>query len=259
MNEILDSERHYNENDGPSLEELRANGYTFDFGRYFGTGWRAMKSDIGQYILYTLVMGIILTISIITIVGPIVLALPLTAGYLTYGRKAMRGEPREFNDFFGGFKTFGPLVGYTLILIGAFLLFGAPLFVFSGLGIGALANIDNDPEAALALIVGALAPLQIAMALLSIVIQTLLFFAVPLIALGKLGAFSAIKWSFRLSTRNFFWILLYVFVVGIISQAGVIACYIGLLFTAPLGQMLNLGAYADIVGLGDKSDASTEF
>jgi membrane-anchored glycerophosphoryl diester phosphodiesterase (GDPDase) len=255
MEDILDSQRSHDAAGGPSLEELKATGYTFDFGKYFATGWRAMKGDIGQFILFGFVGGLIWMISLFTVIGALLTYLPLMAGFLIYGRKALLDEPREFNDFFGGFKHFGPLVAYTLIILLVYVILGTPVALFSGISILGLTQITDNPEAATAAIAAAFAPLQIVATILSVIIQTLTFFAVPLIVLGKLGAVSAIRWSITLAKRNFFWILLYVFVVSLIQQMGVLACYVGIFFTVPLAQCLYLGAYAEIVGLGEKQES----
>jgi membrane-anchored glycerophosphoryl diester phosphodiesterase (GDPDase) len=102
----------------------------------------------------------------------------------------------------------------------------------------------------------AFVPLQLIGGLISLVVQVFVVFTLPLIVIGQLGVIDAIRWSARIASKNFGWILLYLFVVSLISQAGVLACYIGLLFTIPFGQCLSLGAYAEIIGLGDKREQS---
>lgn len=252
MEEILDDSRSSGGYEGPSLEELHMNGYTFDFGRYYSTAWRAMKDEVGQYILFMLVALLIITVSLITIVGPILIALPLFSGFMTYGSKVLRNEPREFNDFFGGFKSFGPLIAFTLIMLFGYALIAAPVVLMAGFDGGWFDEMASDPDAAFRIMFGAMLPLQLAISVLGIVAQTLLFFAVPLIVIGNLGAIEAIRWSVKLAGRNFWWILLYIILAGFVQQAGMLACYIGLLFTVPFAQLLYLGAYADIVGLGEK-------
>lgn len=255
MEEILDQSPPQHEGDlnGPSLHELREQGYTFDFGKYFNTGWKIMKDDVGQFILFTLVMGLIIAVSLITLVGPILLALPLSAGYWLYGKKILHGEDRQFNDFFGGFKYFGPLVGYTLLMIAVISIFVLPLVLLTGIGAGSITAITDDPEAGFAAMTAVMLPFQLLVGFGSIFLQAFLFFVVPLIVIGQLSTWSAIRWSARIASKNYWWVVLFIFVVGIVSQAGAFACYVGLLFTAPLAQCISLGAYAEIVGLGDKS------
>ncbi len=241
---------------GPSLEELDARGYHFDFGKYFETGWKAMKDDIGQFILYTLVMFMILGVSFITLIGPIFIAFPLFAGSLLYGRKALLKEERTFNDFFGGFKFFGPLLGYMGLILLFALLLALPIGLVMGINLAAFETLDN-PDALAPGMLGAMLSYQFLLFVVQIVITTFLFFTVPLIVIGHLGTIDAIKWSIRLVRKNFWWILLFAFVTGIVQQAGVLVCYIGLLFTIPLAQCLTLGVYAEIVGLDKKNGEET--
>lgn len=242
--------------EGPSLEEIDARGYHFDFGKYFETGWKAIKDDIGQYILYTLVLFLILFVSLFTLIGALLIALPLFSGFILYGRKALLNEERTFNDFFGGFKFFGPLLGYVgLILLFAIAL-AVPAFLIVGVNVATFENLDN-PDIAGPAMAGAYILYQVFITLLQIVLSALLLFVIPLIVIGQLGAIDAIRWSFRLVRKNFWWILLYAFVIGIIQQVGVFACGLGILFTIPLSQCLVLGAYAEIVGLNPKNGEET--
>lgn len=95
---------------------------------------------------------------------------------------------------------------------------------------------------------------MILFAVIAVVVQALFFFAVPLIVIGKLSALNAITWSIKLALKNVLWIVLFMFIVGLIVGAGALACGVGLLFTIPFGQCLSLGAYSEIVGLGPKRD-----
>lgn len=255
MDDILDAGQNPssgNNYNGSSLEELDAKGYHFDFGKYFETGWKAIKDDIGQFILYTLVMFLIIGVSLITLIGPVLIAFPLFAGFIIYGRKALLKEERSFNDFFGGFKFFGPLLGFMGLILLFALALSLPLGLIMGINFAALETLEN-PEVAAPGMIGALLSYQLLLFVVQIVITTFLFFTVPLIVLGHLGTIDAIKWSIRLVRKNFWWVLLFAFVTGIVQQAGALVCYVGLLFTIPLGQCLVLGAYAEIVGLDKKN------
>jgi len=258
MDHILDDQRTPESNnlDGRSLHDIAANGYTFDFGACFNTGWNAMKTDVGQYILFALVAGLIFIVSMFTIIGGILIFLPLWVGYYTYGAKVLRNEPREFGDFFSGFKFFGPLAG----VVGLYFLFAlvliVPLGLATGLSFATFESVIDDPVGSQVALSAALLPLQLIGMLISLLVQVFLVFTLPLIVIGQLGVIDAIKWSVRIASKNFGWLLLYLFVVGLISQVGVFACYIGMLFTMPLGQCLSLGAYAEIIGLGDKREQS---
>lgn len=253
MEDILDiQENNGAPIDGPSLDQIAREGYTFDFSKYFDTGWKAMKDDVGQYIIYALVAGIIFLVSIFTIIGALLIAMPLLAGYIAYGSKVLRGEQREFNDFFNGFKSFGPLLGYMGILILVGLIALIPFAVIFGMNLSALESMGASEIDTM--VATTMLPLQLSYGIFSIALQSVLILAVPFIVVGQLGAIDAIKWSIKITTKNFWWFLLYTFMVNMVGQAGLITCCIGVLFTIPLGQCLTLGAYAEIVGLGDKRE-----
>jgi uncharacterized membrane protein len=256
MEDILDSgsPKQHDDLNGPSLEHLASNGYKFDFGKCFERGWEAMKSDIGQYILFALVAGVIIVVSLFTVIGAILIALPLQAGYMVYAKKVLTNEPREFNDFFGGFKYFTPLLGYVGVMILVGLILAVPLGVVMGINFAALGSLDalDNPDMVGAQFSAIMLPFQFLFMIIGVFLGALLFFAIPLIVIGQLKTVESIRWSIKLALKNFWWLLLYAFVVSLIQQAGAFACYVGLLFTFPLSQCLLLGAYAEIVGLGDK-------
>lgn len=254
MNEILDSERSYDSNQGPSLEELRANGYKFEISRYFSVGWSAMKPEIGMYILFTVLLAVILAISSFIPFAQILIQVPLTAGFFVYGRRVLLEEKPDFGDFFGGFKQFGQLVLYNILVYVITLALIIPVFLISGASISSLTAIVDDPENAIPALLAILGPVMILFAVIAVVVQALFFFAVPLIVIGKLSALNAITWSIKLALKNVLWIVLFMFIVGLIVGAGALACGVGLLFTIPFGQCLSLGAYSEIVGLGPKRD-----
>lgn len=254
MNEILDSERSYDGNQGPSLEELRANGYRFEISRYFNVGWSAMKPEIGMYILYTVVLMVILVISSFIPFAQLLIQVPLTAGFFVYGRRVLLGEKADFGDFFGGFKQFGQLLLYNILVLVLTVALIFPIFLISGISILSLTAIFEDPENAAPALLAVMGPVIILFAVIAVLVQALFFFSVPLIVIGKLSAISAISWSVKLVLKNILWIVLFMFVLGIIVGAGAIVCGVGLLFTIPLGQCIILGAYSEIVGLGEKRD-----
>lgn len=253
MEDILDQGYKSNEEfNGPSLSELGMDGYKFDFGKAFEIGWQAFSKDIGSFILYTLVYFLLIIVSAFTVIGLFLIAMPLTAGFMLYGAKCLRGEDLEFNDFFGGFKFFSPLLGYVGLMLLIGLLIIVPIAILFGLQIEFLETAS--PTEINNYIQGIVWPIQGISTIASFFIQTFFFFTVPLIVLGELGTIDAIKWSFKLAMKNFWWILLFAFVVGILTQIGIYVCLVGILFTIPLGQCLTLGAYTHIVGLGNKRE-----
>ncbi len=72
-----------------------------------------------------------------------------------------------------------------------------------------------------------------------------LYFTLPLIVKKGLGVFDAMGRSFDLTKKGWFMFTLFAFVVGMISQIGVYACYVGIVFTLPLLYTISAVAYTD--------------
>jgi hypothetical protein len=105
-----------------------------DFGIAFSEGWNAYSKHIVNFLVATLIMGL-LSITIILI--PIMLV-----GLVHMALKAVRGEDTQINDVFYGFNDFGryfvggllyigvALLGVLACGIGAFVSAGILLFFF---------------------------------------------------------------------------------------------------------------------------------
>ncbi|MBI1268253.1 MAG: hypothetical protein GC193_12580 [Cryomorphaceae bacterium] len=251
--EILDDERKHEVIDGPSLATLENEGYVFDFGKAFEIGWTIFRENMGSFIGFFFVAMLLLIVSCITLIGPFLIAMPLFAGYLIVGTKIYRKEAYSFNDFFGGFSRFGPLLGYFLLYMLISLVFVLPMFMpFINDFNGMIEMAENDPYAFQRSINDSMMPTFLLSFVVGLFIQVIAIFALPLIVIGKLGTTEAIGWAFKIATKNFWWILLYSFVASIVAQTGVIACYIGLFFTLPLAELVKLGAYLHVFGSGTK-------
>jgi hypothetical protein len=83
-----------------------------------------------------------------------------------------------------------------------------------------------------------------------LVIKTLLVFALFLIVDRKMDFWPASMASINRVKENFFPLLGFVLVVGIIAAAGLLACGVGIFVTAPLGVCCLAVAYRDVFGKG---------
>lgn len=251
--EILDDERKHEAIDGPSLTELEAEGYVFDFGGAFETGWNIFREYMGGFIGFFFVAIMILIVSCITLIGPFLIAMPLFAGFLIVGTKIYRKEEYSFGDFFGGFSQFGPLLGYFMLYLLVSMIFILPMalpFISDFTGMIELA--EEDPFEFERKISDSMMPTIALSFVVGLFIQTIALFVLPLIVIGKLGTMEAIGWAIKIAKKNFWWLLLYAFVASLVGQAGVFACYIGMFFTLPMAELVKLGAYLKIFGSGVK-------
>ncbi len=252
--EILDDDRQNEVHDGPALATLESEGYVFDFGKAFEIGWNIFRENMGGFIGFFLVALLIIVVSCITIIGPLLIAMPLFAGFLIVGTKIYRKEAYSFNDFFGGFSRFGPLLGYFLLYMLISMVFVLPMLIpfVNDFG-GMMEMAESDPYAFQRSINDKIMPTFALSFVVGLFVQVIALFALPLIVIGKLGTTEAIGWAFKIAKKNFWWLLLYAFVASLVDQTGVIACYIGMFFTLPLAELIKLGAYLQVFGSGAKN------
>ena len=200
----------------PRYQTLIDQGYEFKIGDYINRGFEIFRKDPGPFIGYGAVMffGIILMafIPILGALAMLVLVMPLTAGFYHYANKVANDEPRTFRDFFAGFNQIGSLFGLMLLM--AVVLF----FAF------------------LALIVP------------GIYLAVGYSFALPLVALGGMGAWEAMELSRKVIHKNWWWFLLFSLVVSVISSLGQIALFIGIFVTMPIAYCVQYAAFEDIMG-----------
>ena len=98
-------------------------------GRWIGEGWRLVKSDLGTYMLITLMFFLL---SGIPLIGG-----ALIAGYHIFTMKKLMGRNAEFADFLQGFNFFVDTL-VASILISIFVFLGTLCLIIPGLVIAAM-------------------------------------------------------------------------------------------------------------------------
>lgn len=157
----------------------------------------------------------------------------------------MRGQQREIGDVFAGFKlAFGPLVLASLLQFAVMIIL-AVVFMAPVLGFIFSAAILKNHGADNALPV--LAPPMIALisvgVLIMIYLSICLSFAYALVIDKGLGPLDAAIASWRVVTRNWFSVFFTLFLSAILAALGVIALFVGVIFTVPLAIGALLYAY----------------
>ncbi len=200
-----------------------------DIGAYLKTSWDLVIQNPVLTIVGFLVVWAIIMVSVVTIVGPIVLAGPLLFGYLRVMQTRLNGEPAVFGDLFGGFKDFGKgLVTFVL----AFLIslgISMPALLLT-LGLGFIPCIGW--------VLGVLFSIAA-----SIFIAGALFFLFPIAALSDVGAGQAVAASFRFCFRHPVQVFLLALVTSIVGTAGSVACGLGWILTMPIALAMTVVAY----------------
>jgi uncharacterized membrane protein len=191
-----------------------------------------VSTEWGPFVLATLLAGLITVVSI-GICGP-----PLGVGLYRMLLKRHAGRSVAAADVFEGFQYFGVAWGFTLMVLLASLVLVIPVMLLAFL----TARHQGGQQAAASLQM----LIQGVSNLFGIVVGTITLFSLPLIADDRAGAIEALVTSWNLVKANFWTYLLAYFIFQLISSAGVLACGIGVLFTAPLSMGCIVACYRSV-------------
>jgi len=78
---------------------------------------------------------------------------------------------------------------------------------------------------------------------LNFVFGTFMYFAFPIAAFSSVEPVEAVKASFQFAKTHFGPMLLLAVVTGLIAWVGIVACFVGVFFTAPLAMTIAVIAY----------------
>jgi hypothetical protein len=98
-------------------------------GRWLGEGWALVKADLGNYIVVSLLFGLLNGVPLIS--GALI------AGFHIFTMKRLMGRKAEFGDLFKGFNYFVPTL-VAALLIGLFTFAGTLLCIIPGLVVAAM-------------------------------------------------------------------------------------------------------------------------
>ncbi len=210
------------------MVKINAKPVNFKLGEYISNGFDFTKNNFGNlFVAFLLCM----VMSIIPFCG-----LLAVGNFYRYCRDLRAGRQASPGDIFN-FDNFTPYFILQLILIGGIMLIYIPMIAVMPL------IADRDPSAGLSVFI-----IIYALAIyIAIIIVCLKGFYMP--ALISLGGVTEIKTAWKMSLTmtkgNLLTIFLYALVVGILAQLGIIACFIGLIFTMPLMYACHYFAYED--------------
>ena len=217
-------------------------------------GWALVKDQ------YWLFVGICLVAVVIGSAVPMgILMGPMLCGVYLAFFKTRRGEPIEFGTLFKGFDYFGPSVIATLlhtvpiiaIAIPAYFLFYVSL-IFSMAA--QTATDEPNPTAMLGVFV-MFGIFWIVFMIIVLLISIGFTFSYPLIVDRKLQGFDAVKLSFRAAMANFWRLLGMVMLTFLLSMAGILLCYVGVVFVFPITYAAIAVAYEQVFGLQNPNEA----
>jgi hypothetical protein len=238
------------------IRELIDNGYEFKLGDYISRGFALMQANLGGFIGYFLVYVLItMVLAFIPFVGSLasmVITPALTIGPYIVGNMMDNGRTPDFNAFFKGFERLGDLfltyLLQVLVLVGAMM--PGIILAITTLGASFVENMDS----------GDFGDLNFGMAGISIllILIPVAYFAVsyawslPLVWFYNLKPWPALEASRKLIGKQWFMMLLFLFVSGLIAMSGLILLGVGLLFTAPAMSLAHYAAFADVTKLNEE-------
>jgi hypothetical protein len=242
-------------------------GATFSIRQAFSDGFTYLGKNMGPYVGFTVVGGIIsMIVSSIAGVIPFFIGTlamqaafspALVMGYAIYNRKWQLNQNPEFGNFFDGFKT-----NYAQMLIANLVL------VIITLGLTALLITPYLGDIKDMITDAALDPdllQEIGMAILvtakdywwTFVIYAVLMFAIQILYLQvnyfvvfyNWGFWESLEASRLLMTRVFFKTLLYFIVIGVFLVVGtLVSFFVGLLFLYPAAMLMSYSIFEQLAG-----------
>jgi hypothetical protein len=216
--------------------------YDLDVTGCLSGGWRLLQANFGLLFAATLVYGAILlalaVLGAIPLVGMIfsivslVIGGPLIGGLFYVFILANRGQPTAVGDVFIGFRTnFGQLfLGQlvTSLLSGLCL---APAMMVLAIGMVPAVAQQREPSVGVFVACGVL----MLIGLIPLVFLTTNWvFTLPLIIDRRLDFWTAMKTSWRQVSRHWWSVFALLLLGGLVNCAGLLACGVGVLFTAPI-------------------------
>jgi len=181
----------------------------------FARAWELYKAHPFFFSLFMLLIVsiqgmVVIYVQAYMIVFSTLLAPPLYAGFYLVANKISRGEEVMYPDFFGGFRFWIPTAVISLL---------TQVLIAIGL---------------------------IALIIPGIYLAVSYLFAIQMGIFGGLDPWSAMEWSRKLITRNwwrFFGLLL---VLGLLNLVGFLLAGIGLLFTIPFTFLVLYAVFEEI-------------
>jgi uncharacterized membrane protein len=223
------------------------------FGEWISEGWKMFTEQWKAWVINTLVYALICGTPIMLVIGGFYAYLftQLSNTSSRYGQPQI--APEAILTFYGVFF----LVGFLTLFVAAFFTGGMHKSALKQLRGGKveLRDLFSGGNTYFPILIATILTVVLSVigSLLCIIpgllVSGALFFTMPLIVDRRLGPVEAMKASFELTKKNIWMFTLFAFVVGLISQAGAYACYVGLLATIPLMFTISAVAYRDLFGV----------
>jgi membrane-anchored glycerophosphoryl diester phosphodiesterase (GDPDase) len=220
-----------------NFDKIINQGYNFNIGKYISEGFELFRKDIGGFIVATL-------LAIVMSFIPFCSLLAIGNFYKIFkkvdeGQSVQVGDIFDFTDFWMYFKLFFLILFAVIILMIPIQFTMIPIIV---------AAKDAGENVNVAMIIGGMGIWFLLFILFLFAFTVSLYFVQPIISLHKIQSVrQAYSLSWKIAKKNFFMILIFSIIVGLISQLGIIVCGIGILFTIPVGICIKYISYKDVL------------
>ncbi len=226
---------------------LQEQGFVTSVGGCMGRAWEVYKSafwpSVGVTALGFLILMVVGMIPLAGFLSAFFLTPQITAGLHWYFVQRARGEAPGIETIFTGFKqSFLPLAGLGLAqLIVAIVPVGVIVALMTSMG---LFKPEDSPDFAGAMALSSVLLLIVVVLLMMFVYMRLLLAYLIVIDLGA-GVMDALKLSWRIVGRKIWTMLGLMVMVLLLSIAGMLALFVGLLFVLPMYYAIFAQLYED--------------
>ncbi|HSP62350.1 MAG TPA: hypothetical protein VLQ90_05140 [Pyrinomonadaceae bacterium] len=204
-------------------------------------GWELIKDQ------YWLFLGLTLVAMLIGGAVPIVLLGPMMVGIFLCLFRKMRGEPVEFGNLFKGFDYFVQgLIVTAIRMVPIIVLMVFFYIIMFAVMVAVMPRGRGNPEEASGFVFtffGIEMVFVVVLVVVSILIETLLLFAFPLVADRNLSGLDAVKLSIKAGRANLGGVVGLLLLNAALGILGVLCCFVGVYFVLPISFASHAVAY----------------
>lgn len=202
-----------------------------DLGGYLNRAWQLFTDNPALLLGGFAIVFILLLLSALTVVGPLILAGPLMAGYYGLIQRLREGQEAEFGELFAGFADFAnTCIGGLLVIL---------VFV-AGAAVNLIVGFLLSHIPCLGQLVSFVLGLGI-----SVATAAATMFIIPAVAVSSTAPVDALKDNVGFAQSFVTPALLLAAVHIALSLVGSLLCVIGLLVTMPIASAFVMEAYHD--------------
>lgn len=219
-------------------------------GEMLQEGWAIFKQNMVGFVVYSFIVLMLISLAAFTIIGALLISLPLICGFYLMAEKIAKAESEGFMHFFGGFRHFFSLLIYLVILTVVFGIASYLYLYFYPISFDENAISWDNP---VVMIVQIAWQLVLALGSLIFLLIPLIYFSIAfalsplLIIFESYSAWEAMKMSWKLVHKHWFTMMFAHILLGIVALSGTIALSVGVIVTLPIAYCMHYALYRQAV------------